>query len=342
MANSGIRQERTAYSEKRLAELQRRVSEIPELGSIDDLSIFCAGSYARLEASDQSDIDLFFVYGKDATPAPDRYTNEIKLFAGLIDIANDMKIPAFSNDAQYLTTMESSAMLTHLGSREDDGQNHFTMRMLMLLESRCLHGEDSFRSIQEAIISAYYRDYPDHQASFEPWFLINDVGRFWKTLLLNYEHKRNQRFDDKTPRNKDEDDEVLKNKQKVKNFKLKFSRMTTCFATVAALTSHPSPLREEDILEIVKLTPQQRLTAAGDHMPAIRPSVERVLSQYEWFLEQTAQTEEDLRRGFEDKENRIEHFARANAYGDTMFDLMVAIGSQKGEGPERLLRYLVI
>jgi predicted nucleotidyltransferase len=332
MATTGIRQERTQYSEERLAELRRHISGISELGALEGLSIFCAGSYARLEASDQSDIDLFFVYGKDAVPAADRRTKEIKLFASLIDIAGDMTFPAFSNDAQYLATMESSAMLEHLGGREDDGQNHFTMRMLMLLESFCLHGEDSFRSVQESIISAYFRDYPDHQASFEPWFLINDIGRFWKTLLLNYEHKRNQ------PAN----DEILKNKQKVKNFKLKFSRMTTCFATVAALTSHPSPLREADILELVKLTPQQRLTAAGTYMPAVGKSVDRVLAEYEWFLEQTAQTEEELRHGFEKTESRLERFERANAYGDAMFDLMVAIGDQKEDGSKRLLRYLVI
>ncbi|MGE2735270.1 nucleotidyltransferase domain-containing protein [Mycolicibacterium vaccae] len=334
MAGVDIFAERASFSRIRIEELRNRLNARQETKQFEDLAIFCAGSYAREEASKYSDIDLFFIYSAGAQHGVrSSKISELRLFSAVIDIAEAMGFPAFSNDGQYLYTLACDDVLEHMGSPKDDGLNHFTLRMLMLLESKCVVGDDTFSDVQQSIISAYYRDYPDHQASFEPWFLINDICRFWKTLLLNYEHKRNQ----------DTGDIIQKNKQKVKNFKLKYSRMTTCFATVAALASLPAAPSEGQIYELVQKTPQQRLRSVGEAMPEVANRVENVLDQYAWFLEQTGQTEEQLRSGFEDKQRRVERFERANKYGDAMFDLLSSIGDAKQFGDRnRLLRYLVI
>lgn len=333
MPRPPILDERATYSSIRLGEMSQRLARLPEGDRPEDIAVFCAGSYARLEASEYSDIDVFFVYGHAERSRPDKRTREIKLFSHLIDTAESMGFPPFSNDAQYLETMHCNEILTHMGAREDDGKNLFTMRMLMLLESKCLLGEGTFADVQQRIIEAYYRDYPDHQASFEPWFLINDIGRFWKTLLLNYENRRNQPAAD----------ELQKNKQKVKNFKLKYSRMTTCFATVAALASHPGTIEASDVFDLVQLTPQDRILSVAERLPAVAAEVEQVQTEYAWFLEQTGQTEEDLLRGFVDRQHREERFKRANAYGDAMFALLAGIAEKSGrDHSDKLLRYLVI
>lgn len=324
---------RAEYSQMRLDELSKRISAVRDEHMPEDLAVFCAGSYARLEASKYSDIDLFFVYGSAEVERSDKRIREIRLFASLIDATETMGFPEFSNDAGYLGTIHSADVLEHLGAPKDDWLNHFTMRMLMLLESKCLKGEGTFEDVQRAIISAYYRDYPDHQSSFEPWFLINDIGRFWKTLLLNYENKRNQ----------DTDDPVRKNRQKVRNFKLKYSRMTTCFATIAALASHQETIEENDVFNLVQLTPQQRLEHVAERLPTVQHEVAEIQEDYAWFMEQTGQTEEALRAGFEDRVHREDRFARANGYGDKMFALLNAIAEHSPrDQSEKFLRYLVI
>jgi predicted nucleotidyltransferase len=329
--------ERETYSRIRLNEFKQRVSKVAAGKDVEGLAVFCAGSYARHEASEHSDIDLFFVYD-DVSDGQNigwksRKTNEIKLFADIINVAEAMDFPAFSNDSQYLHTLRCSDILKHLGSPTDDFDNFFTMRMLMLLESQCVFGEEAFVAIQRNIVAAYYRDYPDHQASFEPWFLMNDIGRFWKTLLLNYEHKRNQPTDDFS----------IKTKQKVKNFKLKFSRMTTCFATISALGSYDSPVNEEQIVELAQKTPRERLQVVVENIPETENAVTKVLTAYAWFIEQTGQSTDDLNSGFEDKASRADRFDRANSYGDAMYELLTVIGvSQDVDQQNRLLRYLVI
>ena len=70
------------------------------------------------------------------------------------------------------------------------------------------------------VIDHYFRD-GKGKKDFRPLFLLNDVLRYWRTLCLNYEqtrHDPNRRW-------------------RKKNVNLKFSRMTTVFATVLPLVS---------------------------------------------------------------------------------------------------------
>lgn len=329
---------RALGSEARLSELRNRVSQAAAAVAPVDLAVFCAGSYARHEASEHSDIDLFFVYGPGSSGQGKR-TAEIQLFSNLIDIADDMNFPNFSNDGQYLHTLTCDEVHEHLGSPEDDARNLFTMRMLMLLESKCIYNDEVFSAVQKSIIEAYYRDYPDHQSSFEPWFLLNDIGRFWKTLLLNYENRRNQRA---IHNENSEQYELRKKKQKVKNFKLKYSRMTTCFATMGALASMTDPIEQDDVFELVQKTPQERLHVISENIPAVKDKVDDVLESYGWFIEQTAQSTEELLDGFAQPERSLERFERANNYGDLMFSVLRGIAQERDPENERLLRFLVI
>lgn len=323
--------QREEYSLIRLKELRSRVAKLDSIEKLPGLTIFAAGSYGRLEASPHSDIDLFFIYADDPTAIDQRHTEELRLFGRLIAIADDMDFPAFSNDSQYLRTSSASALLRDLGSPADDEQNHFTLRMLMMLESRPISGDAAFEAVLQGVIEAYYRDYPDHHASFQPLFLLNDIARFWKTLLLNYENKRNQRQEDGDG-----------DKQKVRNFKLKFSRMTTCFATVAALGAMAHPVQAEDILALTRLTPRQRLQQVASLHPSTSPIVVDLQREYAWFMQMTALTEDELTAQFSDKQKRSEMFGRANKFGDRMYDLLATLDALEGGPSGGFLRYLVV
>ena len=332
MAQYGLRHARAEYSKNRLIELSNRLTKLRELEPFRGLTIFAAGSYGRLEASKHSDLDLFFFLTGDGKDVEDLRTNTFRVFGRLIDIADDMDFPKFSNDSEYLQLLNAGAILSNLGGRIDDQANYFTARMLFLLESRCLFGQETFRAVNAQIISSYFKDFPDHPRTFQPIFLINDICRFWKTMLLNYEHKRH------TAGNPD--DEIKKTKHKVKNFKLKYSRMTTCFASVAALGSFTAPVTEEQVIAITQLTPGERLESVVERIPKTKSLVDEVLNNYSWFLEVTGLPTEELDAHFSDKEKRTEMFSKASDYGDAMFRLLQCIDDS--DERLRLLRTLVI
>ncbi|NQW89717.1 hypothetical protein HQQ88_05340 [Curtobacterium sp. VKM Ac-2861] len=321
-----IFEERAAYSQERNTELKQAISDRIAGIQLPGLAIFTVGSYGRLEASRHSDVDLFFTYNDD-DPHGTRRTNEYRLFGRLIDIVEELEYPALSNDAEFLQSHLLKDMLKNLGSPEDDHRNYFTSRMLLLLESRALYGEEEYSSILDSIIETYYRDYPRHEDAFRPWFLLNDIMRFWKTLLLNYENRRN-----------DAPQAVLV-KSRVKNFKLKYSRATTCFATIAAIGSAQEPVTKDAIRAIVSASPRQRLEMVASDIPSSASTVDDALEEYAWFLEQTAKPTEDLQQSLEHPTSRKEMFDRAQSYTERLYQIIREIDAV-GDG--KFLRSLVV
>lgn len=323
---------REKYSLQKLNKLKNKLVSLSELKDLPTLTIFGAGSYARLEASEFSDIDLFLISDGKENDIIEPNTKSLKLFGKIIKVVDDMNFPKLSNDCEYLSILYTKDILDNLGNRTDDHANYFTARMLLLLESHCLYGENTFNKITLDIVKSYFKDYPDHKQTFEPMFLQNDICRFWKTLLLNYENKRNLPLGGKESKRT--------TKQKVRNFKLKYSRMTTCFATIAALGSHLPPVNEEQVLALTKLTPRQRLESIPERLPKTKQHVKKVLDSYKWFLEMTGLPTEELEKHFSNKKKRLEMFGKANEYGNLMFDLITEIDSS--DLKLKLLRNLVI
>jgi hypothetical protein len=298
--------QRRKFATGRLKELQRGIARIPELSSQANLSIYVTGSYGRLEAHSGSDLDLFFV--SDAEQPIDK-TTKILLDAELIRITRDMEFPPFSNDAQYLEIHQLKEMLDKLGGAEDDFKNFFTARMLLLLESRPVYGDVAYKRILSEIVGAYFRDYHDHTGDFRPLFLVNDILRFWKTLCLNYENRRNR-----------VEERAEKNKHHLKNLKLKFSRLLICFSTIIPLFAARSSSPDE-ISSLTELSPLQRIgnLARTDEQKKL---YNEITSLYAVFLETAAMPEVHEWIGV--KENRRAVFAKADEFGAVVFSFLKA------------------
>ena len=335
-----IYQHRAEFSRSQLELLQAEFEGLSECKKFDNLTIYATGSFARLEASGHSDIDVFFINVGSEKDVEDPKTSSLRMFGKVIEIAERLGFDSFSNDSEYLRLLHLDEILSKLGSRIDDHQNYFTARMLLLLESYCIYGKDKFDELVRLIVASYFRDFKDHQQSFEPRFLMNDLTRFWKTMLLNYENKRRVLAELDSQKGLTPDIELQRTKQKVRNYKLKYSRMTTCFATIAALGSHRSPVREEDVIELVRLTPRERLLSITTRLPDTTEVVSDLIIKYAGFLQMTGLSMEDLEAQIADKTRRIELFTAANEYGDTMFELLKIID---GADPDlKLLRTVVI
>ena len=319
-------EKRSSYSKERLTELEEKLQGLAVQGQSPNLTIFCAGSFARGEASEHSDLDLFLVQSRHAPRSATPRTDGLRLLASLIEIADELEFPSFTDDCKYLKIHREESIADNIGSPADDYFNHFTLRMLMLLESKSLFCHEEYQEIKARILDRYYIDYHDHEETFRPTFLLNDISRFWKTMLLNYENGRNEKPSNIAEASVDERTDVEKEadriKAKVKNFKLKFSRMTTCFATIAAIGINPPPVERETILEIVNKPPQERLLDICNEDEEISSAVDALRTQYEWFLDQTAKNKEDLHGLFRDRQQVIEVFDRAEKYRWSMIQLL--------------------
>ena len=297
--------------------------------------VYATGSFGRGEASLYSDLDLFIV-GKTATTATGssesllKRLDEICIKADLIEATRKLGIPDFSGDGRYLVHYSVYDFTKTLGTPEDDVTNTFTARLLLLLESRPLLGAATYRDVTEDVIAAYWRDFEDHKSSFIPAFLANDILRLWRTFCVNYEAR--------TERVPDEE----KAKGKLKNYKLKHSRLLTCYSAllyVLALYRRQKTVSPQDAMGMITLTPTERLEWLLNQrdLDHAHNAVRDLLAKYENFLKVTNAEEKELVRRFMDKSTSQGYLKDAYEFGDLVFHVLNSIG----EG-NRFHRILVV
>jgi predicted nucleotidyltransferase len=303
-------------------ELAKKTGEWPL-----EICVYITGSYGRLEANEHSDLDLFFV--GPGTEEKNKVPNVEKTLvdADLIRTSRELSFPEFTKGGIYLQIHYLQDILDALGSPSDDAKNYFTARMLLLLESNCIVNETMYVSSIKSIINSYYRDYHDHEVIFRPAFLVNDIHRYWITMCLNYEHARNRKT--LTPQEKAE--------AHLKNIKLKYSRLLTCYSMILHLIASKDPTPPEQVLEWARLTPIRRLLELAEERPELKSAVGSVLDNYSWFLEQTGRDPAVVADWLSDPDSRDKAFDRVRDFGRTMFRLV----QETPQDPDRL-RYLVV
>jgi len=321
--------EREAYSQDRLAELAHGLDDARELLTAGGLCIYATGSYGRLEAWEKSDIDLFFLYEDFASSS---YLDFIRIASRLVEKTQEMRFPPFSGDGKYLEGLDVATMERILGSPSDDHTNTFTARMLLLLESQPISDGDRYSELLARIVSFYYCDLPGHEADFVPTFLVNDILRFWRTLTLNYEHDRYRARAQADPERR----ERARAKSSLKNYKLKHSRLATCFSMVAHLASEQPPVLAERVIELCRMTPHERFGRLQEHGDAVAGLVAELYERYEAFLHCVQRPDEELQAEFSHPEQRRARLEEAAGYGDAIFRLLTHVV------PEGRMRQLVI
>ena len=319
--------QRHEYSKERIAAFTRKIKECEALGKQAGLSVYIAGSYGRGEASEHSDLDLFFIHDSSYQEDPVSETDLNLIRADFHRAAQAMGFPPFSDDMKFLSPHNLQEILRVLGSPADDFYNHFTTRMLLMLESHCAFNDIVYENAKTEIILAYYRDYHDHRHDFIPLFLVNDIHRYWRTLCLNYEHTRNNLV------TRPED----RNKYHAANLKLKFSRMLTCFSAIIPLSKKGLVADQDFVRKLTRQEPLQRLKDFAADVPAALEPLKIIEQEYGWFLEATERPKSELRAWIGQKENRVAAFGHARNFRDGMFDLLKA-----GVGEPDLLSLLIL
>ena len=165
--------ERAEFSQSRLNEVRDRIAGLPGLSELPRLCIYVTGSFGRMEATRYSDLDVFFIHDGSSESDTIPRIRKTLLDADLIRAAQDLEFPEFSNDGQYLEVHYIDDILQNLGGPKDDFHNHFTARLLLLLESRPLYNDSLYECFMMKIINSYFRDYVRHEETFSPVFLVD-------------------------------------------------------------------------------------------------------------------------------------------------------------------------
>jgi predicted nucleotidyltransferase len=321
--------ERRLETKRRTDELKTHLREAEALCS-GKACVYMTGSFARGEAHIFSDLDLFIV-GQDSGGKRElKRLDEIRIKADLIEATQKLHIPEFSGDGRYLEHYTLHELTGTLGKPEDDVTNTFTARLLLLLESQPLLEAGVYDKVTEEVIGPYWQDYVDHKNDFTPAFLANDILRLWRTFCVNYEAR--------TARQPEQE----KAKRKLKNYKLKYSRLLTCYSAVLyLLATHTQnhTVNPEDAVLMIGMTPTQRLEwiLAQPSLKNAHEKVAGLITAYEEFLTNTAQSEAELVDRFLDREVSRGYFNRAAQFGDQIFEVIEILGQRK-----QLHRLLVV
>ena len=260
-------------SQKRLSLLISKLKgEYPKEDAFcKKICVYVCGSLGRLEMAENSDLDLFFIIMN-----PDRQDKEVfcsnldiyNFFAKLHNIHKELGYKDPSKKGHYWDFISQEKLLD-IGSREEDFNNSFTARMLLLLESKPLYNKKAYNKLVKIIIDKYFVDYKGHSNTFYPLFLMNDILRYWYTLTLNFEYRRD---------NKD-----TENDKNWKRLKLKYARLVTCFSMIACL--YKKDITPKYVIDCINMTPFERLHMISEHISDAKPIIEEIEKKYKWFLD---------------------------------------------------------
>jgi len=325
-----IRESRQRTDEKAATLLH----ELTQRGAVEIANgracVYATGSMGRGEMSTRSDLDVF-VLRDEAAIEPLTKLDEIRLKARLIEAARAQGYPPFSRDGQYVVAHNLKAdLIGKLGTEDDDHLNVFTARMLLILESRPILGESTYKKAIEAAVAVYWRDYEQNSNNFLPIFFLNDILRFWKTLCLNYEARTGSKKESKP------------GERNLFNYKLKHSRLLTCYSAILyllmVLQRDKGTVAPEVVTQLIGETPTRRLEIVAESRPNASALVQNILESYAAFLETCDEDKNVLESKFADSDFKREQFTKAKIFGDKIYELLNFLGQENST----LLRYLMI
>jgi Nucleotidyltransferase domain len=153
----------------------------------EDISVVVFGSLARGEWTTGSDLDWTLLIDGQAD-------HRHALTAQ--DVGDAFQVGHFKGPGPtgVFGSMAFSHTLIHQIGGDDDTNQNTTRRLLLLLESRPVNRPDAYDRVLQGILSRYLQnDFRSFRVGI-PYFLLNDLHRFWRTMCVDYAFKNRERF----------------------------------------------------------------------------------------------------------------------------------------------------
>lgn len=163
----------------------------------DDISIVVFGSLARKEFTSGSDIDWTLLV--DGRANPEHLDIALKFEEELRTIEIEgRKIKGPARDGTFGGLAFSHDIIHNIGGIDDTNKNT-TQRILLLLESVSIGHQCGENKAHERVIQGVLNRYISEDRvstageTKVPRFLLNDIVRYWRTMAVDFGHKRRQR-----------------------------------------------------------------------------------------------------------------------------------------------------
>lgn len=278
---------RQLYSQRLLSDLKQNLQKSDFLLA-EKACLFATGSLGRLEASTFSDVDPCIVsLCDDNGDSKLDLLTEIRVKSDLVEAIEHLNLKDIDGDGKYLGQFTIKELIDQIGKTTDDSSNAFSTRLLMILEGRAVIQQSIFEKAVAELISAYWVDFDLYEGKFIPAYFTNDIIRLWRTFCINYEARtRHLKNDEKI-------------KKKIKNYKLKHSRILTCYSAIIYLLwiyRCNNTVAPNDAVNMSKLAPLERLSFVRDASSCgeISSAMSRLLERYENFLQSVNKDEREL------------------------------------------------
>lgn len=313
------------HSIETLEMVRTRIRETPPGTEVHTLAI--AGSLARMEASDQSDLDLIMTLHPPSSDGTSHDHAPIMTWRDKLCEGLSLDKP---NRTGVFHKPICRAHIETIAGRSGEPYEDVAKRILFLLESQWLFNQDNYDTLLGTVIDAYAEDVArDPRKNFV--FLLNDVVRFFRSLCVNYQFNKADTEDGKWP---------------IRNVKLRHSRVLMYFSMIAAigaLSREHTMQKIEALKELIRMEPLRRLYVA--YGLARDPGFFKVAGTYNTFLHLLSQQEirEEL-AGLE-YEGRYNSpaFAQMKANSDALSsELLRFYEARRREWDDRFFEYMII
>jgi hypothetical protein len=156
-----------------------RLGQDEGVGARRDVAVVLFGSWGRRELSAHSDDWLLLVEGDGEA--------EAELAAVRDVLGGGSRQPGLQ--ATFGVASSAVGLVEHIGLQEDNNRN-LTRRMLLMLESVPVVGDDVYRRSWLAVLDRYLAETRTDRRP--PRFFLNDVMRYWRTIAVDFAGKHRE------------------------------------------------------------------------------------------------------------------------------------------------------
>jgi predicted nucleotidyltransferase len=173
---------------------ERLATDVP-VEEYNNVDVVILGSYARQEASGESDFDYLVIpYGLTSVGTTRQLIASVERFIGDVLEPKDGSSRKPGATGLFGTITGASDMNERIGLENDTNLSH-SRRVLLIEESVSIYDPALHDRLLRSIFDRYLADYPGGTKPRPPRFLLNDIIRYWYTLAVDYQAKRWERND---------------------------------------------------------------------------------------------------------------------------------------------------